>query len=205
MTPFAIRYSSHCFLVTFVSFRRWYSKKLGGGGVWKTCFMKYSIYQNLFAVCDSQLMVLCEEVKNPFLLLCSMLTWIQNCPQTSMGKVSLHAWCANWESGLELDSFSFFSYNKFGFVLEAIEFLFCFTPLFLCALVLYPCFLLSFQLISLSSPNPQLPWLFISEVYVTFLNLKRKREGTWQAQAVEHATLDLRVLSLSPRLGIEIT
>ena len=30
-------------------------------------------------------------------------------------------------------------------------------------------------------------------------------EGAWLAQSVEHMTLDLRVVSLSPRLGIEIT
>ena len=29
--------------------------------------------------------------------------------------------------------------------------------------------------------------------------------GAWLAQRVEHATLDLRVVSLSSRLGIEIT
>ena len=29
--------------------------------------------------------------------------------------------------------------------------------------------------------------------------------GTWLAQLVEHATLDLRVVGLSPTLGVEIT
>ena len=29
--------------------------------------------------------------------------------------------------------------------------------------------------------------------------------GIWLAQSVEHATLDLRVVSLSPTLGMEIT
>ena len=29
--------------------------------------------------------------------------------------------------------------------------------------------------------------------------------GTWLAQSVEHATLDLWVMSLSPTLGVEIT
>ena len=29
--------------------------------------------------------------------------------------------------------------------------------------------------------------------------------GTWLAQSVEHATLDLGILSLSPMLGVEIT
>ena len=29
--------------------------------------------------------------------------------------------------------------------------------------------------------------------------------GTWLAQTVEHVTLDLKVMSLSPMLGVEIT
>ena len=32
-----------------------------------------------------------------------------------------------------------------------------------------------------------------------------KTRGTWLAQSLEHATLDLRVVSLSPMLGVEIT
>ena len=34
---------------------------------------------------------------------------------------------------------------------------------------------------------------------------KRVRRGTWLAQSGEHAILDLRVLSSSPTLGVEIT
>lgn len=40
-----------------------------------------------------------------------------------------------------------------------------------------------------------------------FLPFKKKRtfQGTWQAQSTEHVTLDLRVVSSSLRLGIELT
>ena len=34
---------------------------------------------------------------------------------------------------------------------------------------------------------------------------KLRHEGTWLAQLEELATLDLRVMSLSPMLGLEIT
>ena len=39
--------------------------------------------------------------------------------------------------------------------------------------------------------------------HTIFKNYKTK--ATWLAQSVEHATLDLEVVSLSPTLGIEIT
>ena len=34
--------------------------------------------------------------------------------------------------------------------------------------------------------------------------LKRKEGGAWLAQLVEHVTLDPRVVSLSPMLGVEV-
>ena len=34
---------------------------------------------------------------------------------------------------------------------------------------------------------------------------KESKGGTWLAPSMEHATLDLRVVCLSPTLGIEIT
>jgi len=37
------------------------------------------------------------------------------------------------------------------------------------------------------------------------LNKKANHRGAWQAQSVEHLTLDLGVVSLSPRVGVEIT
>ena len=37
------------------------------------------------------------------------------------------------------------------------------------------------------------------------LAFKKKEGGTWQAQLVEHVTLDLGVVNLSTTLGIEIT
>ena len=36
-------------------------------------------------------------------------------------------------------------------------------------------------------------------------NVKKPNWGAWLAQSVERGTLDLRVVSLSPMLGIEIT
>ena len=33
----------------------------------------------------------------------------------------------------------------------------------------------------------------------------RQNRGTWLAQLVEHVTLDLRVVSSSPMVGVEIT
>ena len=45
--------------------------------------------------------------------------------------------------------------------------------------------------------------------YTDFVNLSQDIEnyprGTWLAQSVEHTTLDLRVISLSPTLAVEIT
>lgn len=35
-------------------------------------------------------------------------------------------------------------------------------------------------------------------------DLKREQRGAWLAQAVEHTTLDLMVVSLSSTLGVEI-
>lgn len=53
------------------------------------------------------------------------------------------------------------------------------------------------------------------ELYFQYINLKnmgkkshKKGEGegcAWLAESREHATLDLRVLSLSPPIGVEIT
>ena len=37
------------------------------------------------------------------------------------------------------------------------------------------------------------------------IHIKRQSWGAWLAQSVERATLDLRVVSLSPTLGEEIT
>ena len=34
---------------------------------------------------------------------------------------------------------------------------------------------------------------------------KNKNKGTWLAQSVKHATLDLGVVSSSPTLGVQIT
>ena len=34
---------------------------------------------------------------------------------------------------------------------------------------------------------------------------KHKIKGAWLVQLVEHATLDLRVVGLSPTVGVEIT
>ena len=34
---------------------------------------------------------------------------------------------------------------------------------------------------------------------------KKKPKGLWLAQSVEHVTFDLKVVSLSPTLGVEIT
>jgi len=35
--------------------------------------------------------------------------------------------------------------------------------------------------------------------------IKNKYQGTWLAQSVQHVTLDLGVVNLSPTLGIEVT
>lgn len=40
---------------------------------------------------------------------------------------------------------------------------------------------------------------------VYIVKMKRKPWGTRLAQSVEHATVDLRVVSLSPALGVEMT
>ena len=46
-------------------------------------------------------------------------------------------------------------------------------------------------------------FLVCTEVAVWFL--KTWRLGAWQAQYLEHATFDLRIVSSSPMLGIEPT
>ena len=72
---------------------------------------------------------------------------------------------------------------------------------------------------ALSSPNSHVPLnkqiLSLNESYsinfdsartrVTQTSIKIKRHfwGAWLAQSVEHATLDLRIVSLSPMLGVE--
>ena len=41
-----------------------------------------------------------------------------------------------------------------------------------------------------------------ADIFVLEINLVR---GTWQAQSEEHVTLDLRVMSSSPTVSVEIT
>ena len=46
--------------------------------------------------------------------------------------------------------------------------------------------------------------LFFPEILKLFIK-DVDNQGTWLTQLVEHATLDLGVVSLNPMLGIEIT
>lgn len=51
--------------------------------------------------------------------------------------------------------------------------------------------------------SPPLKKLMISIQPILFM--LQKSQGTWLAQSIEHTTLDLGVINLSPMLGVELT
>lgn len=46
---------------------------------------------------------------------------------------------------------------------------------------------------------------FVGKYYFLHFEDSERLRGAWLAQSVEHATLDLGVMSLSPTLGVDIT
>ena len=48
-------------------------------------------------------------------------------------------------------------------------------------------------------------WDYYKDYYKEMMHIKQLAWGTWLAKSVEHATVNLRVMSLSPMLGEEFT